>query len=239
MDDYFKLHKEHYEQEHGKPSWAYQQYQKFRQTPKRTLCTILVTIHTLLGKLDTESLQNMMQGESIDMKAIGREPTIIFVEISDTDRSKDILANMFYSQAMNQLCSFADEECDDSCLPVPVRFILDDFGTNCRVEGFENMISNIRSRGISATIIIQSVSQLLAGYGDSAHTIMDNCDTMVYLGGNSNDTASMIARRANKSLRQVLEMPVSTNWTFRRGQAPVFSHTVDLSEYEPVILDHD
>lgn len=96
-------------------------------------------------------------------------------------------------QARNQLCTFADEKCADCRLAVPVRFILDDFGRNCRIDGFENMISNIRYREISAIIILQSQSQLAAGYGQNAHTITDKCDTMIYMGGNNPDTAGIIA----------------------------------------------
>ena len=144
---------------------------------------------------------------------------------------KDVLINTFYTQAMNVLCSFADEKCENSSLPVPVRFFLDDFGTNCKIEGFDNMISNIRSRNISALIVLQSESQLIKGYGFSAHTIIDNCDTLIYMGGNDVDTATTIAKRANKPLSRILDMPVGTNWIFRRGEKPRFSRTIDIYEY--------
>ena len=186
----------------------------------------------MITTFDTEGMRYMTSGDrTVDLKAIGKEKVIVFLGISDTDRSKDVIANIFYSQAMNELCSFADEECEDSRLPVPVRFILDDFGTNCRICGFENMISNIRSRGISAVLILQSESQLTQGYGESSHTILGNCDTIVYMGGNDVETARMISERSNQPLHKILEMPLGTNWLFRRGSAPKFSHTADLSEY--------
>lgn len=227
----FVRHASRYMSPFGK-SWAYEQYLKFKATPPRTLACILITIQTMLGPFSSAGLRSMTSSmNTVDFKAIGQEKTIVFLAISDTDRSKDLLANIFYSQAMNELCNFADYECENNRLPVPVRFILDDFGTNCRISGFENMISNIRSRDISAALILQSEAQLRHGYGDSAHTIIDNCDTIVYMGGNDVETARMISERCNQPLQKVLNMPIGTNWIFRRGEQPKFSRTVELSEY--------
>lgn len=212
-------------------SWAYRQWSKFMQTPPRTMNTILICLNTALGRLDTSGIQTLMSGNDFSLYDVGKNKTAVFVEISDTDRSKDLLATTFYSQAMSELCNYADSR-NDSKLPVSVRFILDDFGTNCRIEGFENMISNIRSRDISAMVIIQSLSQLYKGYGESSHTILDNCDTLLYMGGNDVSTAEYIAKRSNKPFKSIACMPVGTHWCFRRGQQPKFGETVDLSQYE-------
>ena len=180
--------------------------------------SIMITLHATLAALETPEINKLMSDDDVDIMSIAQEKTVVFVEISDTDRSKDFLANLFYSQAMNILCSYADENCEGGRLPVPIRFILDDFGTNCRIEGFENMISNIRS-------------QLISGYGENAHTIIDNCDTMIYMGGNDIETARMVSTRCNKPVHRVLDMPVGTNWVFRRGERPVFSETKDITMY--------
>lgn len=82
------------------------------------------------------------------------EETALFVVVSDTDRSMDTLVNIFFTQAMNEMCSYADDKCRDNCLPVPVRFIMDDFATNCMIAEFPRMISSIRSRGISTMLMI-------------------------------------------------------------------------------------
>lgn len=233
IDRIFNSFSRSYQDNTGHESWAYQQFIKFRQTPDRTMGCILMTLQSILGCFDTEEMRGLLSaGGDIDLVSIGQKETIVFVEISDTDRSKDAIANLFYCQAINQLCSYADEQCENSRLPVPVRFILDDFGTNCKIEGFEDMISNIRSRNISAAIILQSTGQLFAGYGESAHTIIDNCDTILYLGGNDVNTARMISQRCNKPLNRVLNMPAGTNWIIRRGEEPRHSRTVDLSEYD-------
>ena len=231
LDYTFNRFAEIYKAKYGQESWAYQQFNKFRKTPSRTMGTIMLTVQSMLSALETPELRKLMATDNINILSLAKIKTVVFVEISDTDRSKDFLANLFYSQAMNILCSFADERCKGGRLPIPVRFILDDFGTNCRVEGFENMISNIRAREISAMIILQSESQLISSYGESAHTIIDNCDTMIYMGGNDVETARMIAARSNKPVHRILDMPIGTNWIFRRGEQPRFSKTVDITGY--------
>ena len=133
---------------------------------------------------------------------------------------------------MNELCMYADDKCENSCLPVPVQFILDDFATNARIDNFQNIISNIRSRGISAMIMVQSEAQLKAGYGYNSQTIVDNCNTYVYMGGSDPHQAKEVAMRANKSTNSILNMPVSTSWIFRRGQEPVFCDNFDLEWFQ-------
>ena len=102
------------------------------------------------------------------------KPTAVFVVVSDTDRSLDGLANLFFTQAMNELCWQADKRCKGNTLPVPVRFILDDFATNCKIAEFPRMIASIRSRGISTMLMIQSEAQLEEGYNKDARTIIGN-----------------------------------------------------------------
>ena len=156
------------------------------------------------------------------------KPTAVFVVVSDTDRSLDGLANLFFTQAMNELCWQADKRCKGNTLPVPVRFILDDFATNCKIAEFPRMIASIRSRGISTMLMIQSEAQLEEGYNKDARTIIGNCDTYVYLGGNDVDTAEAVARRCDVPLKKILNMPVETNWIFRRGQEPVNSKNYNI-----------
>lgn len=217
--------------EENPKSWAYKQFQNVNQAPDKTYHTILVTSIAKFCSLDTEELEKMMRGDEIDLVSIGKRKTAVFVEVSDTDRSMDVLINLFFTQAMNQLCTYADEKCKDSQLPVPVRFFMDDFATNCRIDNFENMISNIRSRKISAVLILQSLSQLEQSYGNAAHTIVDDCDTMIYMGGNDPDTASSVAIRCNRTTNTILHMPLCTSWIFRRGEKPFSCKNMELDDY--------
>lgn len=216
----------------GKESWAAKKFEEFNVCPDKTYSTVNITSIAKMTSFDTVEINKMMETNDIDFTTIGTEPTVVFVEVSDTDRSMDLLVNLFYSQLMNSLCSFADEKCEDGRLPIPVQFILDDFATNARIDNFENMIANIRSRNISAMLMVQSEAQLAAGYYESAPTIIDNCNTYVYMGGSSPDMASQIAKRANKTTNTILNMPIQKSWIFRRGQAPVCCDNFKLEPFE-------
>lgn len=217
--------------EENPKSWAYKQFQNVNQSPEKTFNTIVATSIAKFCSVDTEELAEMMKDDQINLPSIGKRKTVVFVEVSDSDRSMDMLINMFFTQAMNQLCTYADEECENSQLPVPVRFFMDDFATNCRIDNFENMVSNIRSRKISVILILQSLSQLDKSYGASAHTIIDDCDTLIYMGGNDPETAHSIAIRCNKTTQTILHMPLCTSWIFRRGEKPFMCKNLELDDY--------
>lgn len=212
-------------------SYAYQTYKKFRIAANKTIKSILITINARLGLYDTPELNELTATDDIDIASIGKQKTALFVVVSDTDRSLDGLVNIFFTQAMNELCRVADKECDDSCLPVPVRFILDDFATNCRIDDFPRMISSIRSRGISTMLMIQAESQLAQSYGYDCKTIIGNCDTYVYLGGNDIETAKAVAERCDVPMKKILNMPVESNWIFRRGQLPINGKNFELEPF--------
>ena len=212
-------------------SYAVNMYSKFRVAANRTRRSILITVNARLGLFDTPELNEMTAADDIDIASIGLKKTALFVVVSDTDRSLDGLVNIFFTQAMNELCRYADKRCEHNTLPIPVRFILDDFATNCKIEDFPRMIASIRSRGISTMLMIQAESQLTEGYGYDGRTIIGNCDSYVYMGGNDIETAKAVAERCDMPLKKILNMPVGTNWIFRRGQAPVNAKNLDLDEY--------
>jgi len=212
-------------------SYALSMYTKFRIAANRTLRSILISVNARLGLFDTPELNKMTAKDDIDIASIGQQKTALFVVVSDTDRSLDGLVNIFFTQAMSELCRYADKECEDSRLPVSVRFILDDFATNCKIEDFPRMIASIRSRGISTMLMIQAESQLTECYGYDGRTIIGNCDSYVYMGGNDIETAKAVAERCDMPLKKILNMPVGSNWIFRRGQAPINGENFDLDEY--------
>lgn len=232
FDCLFEKHNRNYRVKHnGKECWAFEQYQKFLGLGRRTLSSVVITIQAYLGSLDTPEIRDMTEYDEMDMQSIGQKKTAVFIEVSDTDRSKDLLVNMFYSQAMQELCAYADAQ-DNNRLPIPVRFILDDFGTTSKIEGFEGMISNIRSRGISAMLMIQSIAQLEQNYGLGYKTVLNNCDTTIYLGGNNFETAQYISQLVNKTPHSVLAMPMRKCWIFRRGGTAFMADTVDIDCYQ-------
>ena len=213
-------------------SYAVRQYKKFRIATGKTLKSILITVQSQMGLFDTGELREMLSFDETNIQDIGRKKTALFVVVSDMDRSFDKMANIFFTQAMAELCRVADHECEDQRLPIPVRFILDDFATNCKIEQFPRMISSIRSRGISTMLMIQSESQLRTSYATDDKTIISNCDTYVYLGGNDVETAQAVAYRCDLPLRKILEMPVGNCWIFRRGEKAYNGKIFDLDRYQ-------
>ena len=165
----------------------------------------------------------------IDFTSIGRTRTALFLTISDTDRSMDRLANAFLTQALQILCRSADHDSPGHRLPVPVRFYLDDFATNLYIPDFDRVISVIRSREISVSVILQSLTQLNSLYGEArARTILNNCDRQLYLGGQDIDTAYYVCQRADRTLGSVLTMPLDEAWLLVRGSKPCTSQKYDV-----------
>lgn len=158
--------------------------------------------------------------QKIRFTDLGRKKTAVFLTISDTDRTMDGLANLFYTQALQSLCAAADKS-PGHRLAVPVRLILDDFAANTCIPDFDKVISVIRSREISVSVILQSLPQLEALYGRAkALTVLNNCDHCLYLGGQDVETAAFVSKMANRPLSDILHMPLGDAWLFTRGAAP-------------------
>lgn len=175
-----------------------------------------------LSMLSFDDASKMFSKEKrIDFADIGKQKTAVFVAVSDTDRSMDSLANLFYTQAIHFLCDSADREYEDGSLRIPVRLLLDYFATNIYIPDFDKISSMIRSREIYASLLLQSLSQLESLYGHSkAMTIINNCDNLLYLGGQDVETARYIGIKADKPTSAILNMPLSKEWLFTRGQTP-------------------
>ena len=170
----------------------------------------------------------------IDFASLGRTKTAVFLTISDTDRSLDKLADAFLTQALQILCRTADHDSPGQRLTVPVRFYLDDFATNLYIPDFDRIISVIRSREISVSVILQSLSQLNSLYGkDRAATILNNCDRQLYLGGTDPDTVTYIAQRAGRIPESIFALPVQKAYLLTRGAPPCLTEKYNPSRAEP------
>ena len=231
VKDLFEAHKLRYALRTGQESWAYQQFMKLIGAGAKTLGSVFICLQSDLMCLDTQEIKKMTSASDIDLKALGNEKTALFISVSDTDRSKDKLINIFYDQAMDTLCRYADS-CPGNRLPIDVRFMLDDFGTSAKIPGFENMIANIRSRGISVMLILQDLAQIENGYGNGWRTIFNNCTTKIYMGGSDTRTSEEFSRLVNKPLEKVLNMPLGKHWLIRQGEEAVCCDTVDIDSYE-------
>ena len=166
----------------------------------------------------------------IDFAAISHTPTAVFAHVSDSDFSLANLTSLFYTQALQALIAEADKQ-PDNRLQIPVRLYLDDF-PNLNIPDIDKTISVIRSREISVSIAIQSITQLEELYGHAkSMTIIDNCDHLLYLGGQSVETARFISTKANKPASAVLNMPLGKAWLFERGALPREVKKYDLTRH--------
>jgi len=171
-----------------------------------------------LSIFDFKENAKMFCRKGYDIARPGREKTAMFVNISDTDRSMDCIVNIFYTQLYQGLCRYADSR-PDFRLSVPVHIILDDFAANVYIPDFDKIISVIRSREISTSIVLQSLSQLNGMYNEGqAATIINNCDTMLYLGGQDVGTARFFAEKAGRLPEKILAMDLRNAWLFTRGR---------------------
>lgn len=174
----------------------------------------------LLPLSHTEVTRMFTNRRQVNLERLGIRKTAIFLTVSDTDRSADCLVNLFYAQAFQRLVALADR-CPGSQLPLPVRFILDDFATNTVIPNFDNLISVIRSRNLAVSLVIQSLSQLESIYGRAkSQTIVNNCDNWLYLGGLDLQTAQEMSLRLNRTLQSVLNMSHAEAVVLTRGQPP-------------------
>lgn len=161
-----------------------------------------------LDLFEFEEVRNIFENnDSIDIESIGKEKAVVFLNTSDTDRTFDYLSDVFFTQALQTLCSLADSN-EGGRLKVPVRIVMDDFASGARIPDFDKVISVIRSREISVSLILQSLSQLESMYGKAnAKTIINNCDHLIYLGSQDMETAEYIGCRVLKTPEYVLCLP--------------------------------
>ena len=213
-------------------------YNAIRQnvTADRMHASIVGILSTHLETLVFEEAQALYRRpKRIRFTDLAREKTALFVTISDTDRSLDSLADIFMTQAIQALCYSADHDYPERRLPIPVRFYFDDFATSLMIPDFDKTISTIRSREISVSVILQSLSQLNSLYGaDTARTILNNCDRQLYLGGQDLETATYISRRSDKPLHTIMTMPFDSAYLIIRGELPRLSKRYHLPEASPL-----
>ena len=167
--------------------FAVRQYLKYKMAAGKTAKSILVSCGARLAVFDIQELRDITAYDELQLDTIGDKRTALFLIMSDTDSSFNFLISMAYSQMFNLLCEKADDEYGGR-LPVHVRCLIDEFANIGQIPNFEKLIATIRSREISACIVLQAQSQLKAIYKDNADTIIGNCDTMLFLGGKEKTT---------------------------------------------------
>jgi len=177
--------------------FAVKQYKKYKLAAGKTAKSILISCGARLAPFDIQELRDLMQEDELELDTLGDRKTALFVIISDTDDTFNFVVSIMYSQLFNLLCDKADDVYGGR-LPVHVRCLLDEFANIGLIPKFEKLIATIRSREISASIILQAQSQLKAIYKDNADTIVGNCDSTLFLGGKEKTTLKELSETLGK-----------------------------------------
>ena len=177
--------------------FAVKQYVKFKMAAGKTLKSILVSCGARLSPFDIKELRDIMTEDELELDTMGDQKTALFLIMSDTDTTFNFVIAMLQSQLFNLLCDKADDFYNGQ-LPVHVRCLLDEFANIGQIPNFDKLIATIRSREISASIILQSQSQLKTIYKDAADTIVGNCDVTLFLGGKEKSTLKEISELLGK-----------------------------------------
>ena len=204
-------------------------WKTFRNLPIKTASCVYSSLNTTIDTIFTPELRNMIRSKpSIDFEKLSSEKTVLFISTSSVNPSLHCFVNMFYAQEFKTLFEYA-EGLPGGKLPIPVHMLCDDFATGGRILNFPEYISIFREKQISVTLLIQSESQLEGMFGTSdATTVINNCDTYLYMGGMDLKTGRSISERMNLPLEDVLYMPIGQEFIFRRGQKPVITTRYDI-----------
>ncbi|MCR5716627.1 MAG: type IV secretory system conjugative DNA transfer family protein [Lachnospiraceae bacterium] len=214
--------------EHPQSLAAKRYYQiKGMQKADKTLSSIYAFVNVALKIFDYEEYRHVFDPEMprsrrnreiLDIAKLGTEKSVLFLNISDSDHSMDIMVNIFYTQALQTLIAEADQN-PDGQLSVPVRIIMDDFASGALIPGFDKLISVVRSRDIWLTLCVQSLTQLETLYSPSQSlTIQNNCDHIVYMGSNDLLSAQLIGTRAKRTPEVILMMDRQKEYVLEAGK---------------------
>ena len=218
-------------------------WKSFKRLPIKTASCVFGTLNTCIDSIFSPELRRMFRiKKKVDFAQLATKRTALFITSSPVNPSLNCFINLFYAHTFKELFEFGEAQSDGK-LPVPVHLLADDFATGCPVPLFDQYISIFREKQISVTLLIQSESQLSALYGsDQATTIINNCDTYVYMGSNDLTTANHISLRVNKPLEDVLHMKLGNQILFRRGSKPRIGKRYNILEntlYKMVTAEYD
>lgn len=224
-DDSFELLKG----KDGLYNYALMNWSTFVKLPIKTASCIYSSLNTTIDTIFTpEVCQIFTKQKKVDFGELASKKTVIFVTTSPVNQSLNSFVNMFYATTFKELFEYAEEK-KNGKLPISVHVIADDMATGCPIPFFDNYISIFREKNISCTILIQSESQLSSLYGHSgASTIINNCDSYIFMGSNDLSTAQNIAIRCNKKVKDILELKVGKQLIFRRGMPYIETERYDV-----------
>ena len=217
--------------EHDKPnSFAVRQYKLYKLAAGKTAKSILISCGARLAPFDIQELREITAYDELELDTLGDRKTALFLIMSDTDSTFNFLISLIYTQLFNLLCEKADDQYGGR-LPVHVRCLLDEFANIGQIPNFEKLIATIRSREISACLILQAKSQLKAIYKDNADTILGNCDSSLFLGGSEPTTL--------KDLNTALGKETIDLYNTGESRGRETSHSLNYQKTGKALMDID
>jgi len=210
--------------------FAVRQYKKYKLAAGKTAKSILISCGARLAPFDIAELRELISYDEMELDTLGDRKTALFIIISDTDTTFNFVAALMYSQLFNMLCDKADNVYNGR-LPVHVRFLLDEFANIGTIPNFDKLIATIRSREISACVILQAQSQLKNMYKDNAETIIGNMDTRLFLGGSEKTTLKDLSESLGKETIDLL------NHSVTKGNSPSFGENFQKLGKELMSID--
>ena len=217
--------------EHDKPnSFAVRQYKLYKLAAGKTAKSILISCGARLAPFDIQELRDITAYDELELDTLGDRKTALFLIMSDTDSTFNFLISLIYTQLFNLLCEKADDQYGGR-LPVHVRCLLDEFANIGQIPNFEKLIATIRSREISACLILQAKSQLKAIYKDNADTILGNCDSSLFLGGSEPTTL--------KDLNTALGRETIDLYNTGESRGRETSHSLNYQKTGKALMDID
>lgn len=217
-------------------------WKSFKQLPVKTASCIFSALNTTIDSIFTPELKELFRMKKmVDFEKLALEKTALFITTSPVNSSLNGFISTFYGTAFKDLFEFAEEQADGK-LPIPVDVLADDFATGCPINMFEQYVSIFREKGLSVTALIQSESQLSSLYGsEKATTIINNCDTIIFLGSMDLETGRSISMRTNRPLDEILYMEIGSEIILRRGMKPIFTKRYNIFQnemYKKVTADY-
>ena len=219
------------ELEREQPShFAVRQYRKFKLAAGKTLKSILVSCGARMAPFDIAELREVTDYDEMELDTLGDRKTALFLIISDTDDTFNFLVSLCYTQLFNLLCTKADDVYGGR-LPVPVRCLIDEAANIGQIPKLEKLMATIRSREISACLVLQAQSQLKALYKDNADTITGNCDSMIFLGGKEKGTL--------KEIEEMLGRETIDSFNTGESRGKEVSHSLNYTKLGKPLMSMD
>ena len=218
-------------------------WNSFKVLPIKTASCVYGALNTTIDTIFSPELRKMISSKDrVDFEELVNHKTVLFITTSAVNPALNCFINMFYAQMFKQLFEYA-ESLPSGKLPIPVSVLADDFATGSRILNFPEYISIFREKQISVMLLLQSEAQLERMYGyEDAVTIIDNCDTYVYMGGMNLKICRSISERLNMPLEDVLYMPLGQEVIFRRGQRPILTQRYNVLHnkmYQKITQDYE